>query len=728
MKRVKKRDGRFQTLDINKIKKALLAAFHEVGADTGSVGMIVSGVESQIADGDGVEDVQNIVLRVLKSYNAAVHDTYRDYRTKRGKIRLERLHPDNSLISGYTTLAKYMRHVNGRRETWEEAVDRYLECVGVHSGTIRDMMYSRKVLGSMRGLQFAGPAVESNHCRLYNCAFSHMNRWRAFGELFWILLSGCGTGASVQRHHVSQLAPLSRIRKKEVAHISIADTIEGWGDALTELVKGYVRGYHVEFDYSDIRPEGAPLRTTGGLAPGHLPLKGVLENVRQVLDRAQGRQIRPIEAADIICHSAMGVLAGGIRRSSVILLFGLNDTEMLYYKAHGNFVPYEANDQRKMANISVVLHRDHMERKDLETVLRVSREWGEPGVFFTTDYDYGTNPCGEIGLNPRFKYEEIPDTTLDFRVGDHNYGSAVGWQFCNLCEINGTAVTRENCNELAWAAAVLGTHQATFTEFPYLGPVTEAVVRRDALLGVSMTGMLDNPLCLEPSIQRAMAQTIKDTNLNLAPTLGILPAARCTTVKPSGTASLILGAVGSGIHPHHARRYFRRITAKPNEPVAQFLASVNPHMITTKPDGDWAITFCIEAPSDAITLKELSAVDHLELITRTYANWIYPGTRSGDLTHNVSCTIVFKNEQDYEEAVEYIWDQRDSLAAVTLFPDFADKAFPFAPREAVSTEMDERIWNDMIALTRPVNWSAYRETVDGTLFTPECTGQSCAME
>lgn len=367
-----------------------------------------------------------------------------------------------------------------------------------------------------------------------NCSFSLVDRPEVFAEALFLLLSGCGVGYSVQFDHVDKLPVLNFINPKKVRHHVVEDTIEGWADALRALVQSYLDGVYLEFSYFKVRDAGSPLKTSGGRAPGHLKLKEALESIRAVLSVAQGRKLRPIECHRIMCHAADAVLSGGIRRSAMIALFSLDDSEMIYAKT-GNWFekePWFAN-----ANNSVVLKRDEVRKKQFKRIFQMTKQWGEPGFYFTNDFDYGTNPCGEIGLNPKLTITEALMQKLAEKGIDAPVGSEyTGWAFCNLCELNAAMFeTYEDFEKAAWAATLIGTLQAGYTKMPYLGWVSEALAEREALLGIGMTGMLDSPqIACKPEYQREMAHKIKGWNAEFAARVGIKPAARLTCVKPSG--------------------------------------------------------------------------------------------------------------------------------------------------------------------------------------------------
>lgn len=549
-----------------------------------------------------------------------------------------------------------------------------------------------------------------------NCSATLIDRPRAFAEAMFLLLSGCGVGYSVQFEHVDKLPPLADIDETLVVHHVIEDTIEGWAGALDALVNGYTRGYHVEFAYHQIRAAGAALKTSGGRAPGHRKLKLALERIRGVLHSAQGRKLRPIECHRVLCHAADAVLSGGIRRSAMICLFSLEDSELMYAKSDRDWYskePWLAN-----ANNSVVLKRDEVKEKQFKRIFGMTKNYGEPGVLFVSDYNHVTNPCAEIGLDPLLLNEDGTTST--------------GWAMCNLCEINAAKLTSyEDFSEAAWAAALIGTMQATYTDMPFLGKVTEAIVRRDALLGIGMTGMQDAPhIACNPDYQRAIAGKVVAWNAEYAAMIGINQAARTTCVKPSGTTSLELGNVGSGIHPHHARRYIRRVTADELEVVFQAFQTANPHMCVKKPDGKWVIEFPVEAPEGAVLKEDLTAEEFMNMVRSTQQHWVMPGaTRPSHmpgLSHNVSNTISVR-PTEWVTVADYLWDHRDNFTGVSLLPDSGDMVYAFAPFEAVKTEAQERRWNELIAGYKPIDYLSVFEAEDGTNLTGEaaCANGAC---
>jgi len=418
----------------------------------------------------------------------------------------------------------------------------------------------------------------------------------------------------------------------------------------------------------------------------------------------------------------------------MIALFSLEDSEMMHAKT-GDW--YDKAPWRTNANNSVSLKRDEVKKKMFKRIFQMTREWGEPGFFFCSDYDYGTNPCGEIGLNPKLVVNAETRPLIAAKLGDaaaalKDGQTFTGWAFCNLCEINGSKLkSLEDFLTAAKAATIIGTLQASYTKMPYLGWVSEVIAEREALLGIGMTGMMDSPdVTLNAEMQRTVAEHIKKWNEEWAAKIGIRPAARTTCVKPSGTTSLALGCVGSGIHAHHARRYIRRVTADELELVFQTFKAANPHMCVHKPDGKWVVEFPVEAPEGAILKEDLGAIQFLEMVKSTQRAWVLSGTArpesSPDLNHNVSNTVTVKPDE-WDAVAEYLWDNREFFTGVTLISDTSDKKYAFAPNEAVVTEADEARYNQLVDGYTPVDYSSVFEDEDGTTLSAEaaCVGGAC---
>ena len=599
---------------------------------------------------------------------------------------------------------------------------------------------AKTVLPSMRSLQFGGEAILRNHARLFNCSFSPVDRLDFFREYLFLLLSGTGCGFSVQRHHVA-LLPALPVRGDElelpVVHHAIADTIEGWADALHLLMRSHWERCKVEFNYSSVRPRGSQLLTSGGKAPGHLPLKSALLEVEAVLAGASGRQLRPVEIYDICMFAARSVLSGGIRRSATICLFSPDDQEMMDAKT-GDW--FSKHPQRSASNNSAVVPRASGDDRLFRKLFAAQREFGEPGFYFSDDPEYGCNPCCEIGLHPVVG-GELDDEAEVTKLRALGYPGPVapgtrlsGWQMCNLTTINGAALT--DADDFLTAcihAAVLGTLQAAYTDIPYLGPVTRYLNERDALLGVSICGFMDNPdLLFDPALLERGARLARAANRIVAGAIGLRPAARVTCVKPEGTASLLLVAA-SGIHPHHARHYFRRVQANRRDPIFRHFAAANPHLTEAsvyRPDTDDVLTFAVEAPAHAILRDEIGALEFLRLVQRVQQHWVLAGeaesTRSPGLHHNVSHTCTVK-PAEWAAVADFIWRHRAGFTGVALLGDDGDKRYPQAPREAVTTEDDVAKWNRL--KYHPVDYTQLVETTDETALkeVAACAGGACEL-
>jgi ribonucleoside-triphosphate reductase (thioredoxin) len=725
-----------------------------------------------------IEQIQDIVEKTIAAEGEwAVARSYIIYRLRQATQRLQH-YPANGLAD-YIACAKYARHRAdlGRRELFPEAVQRvqamhaaFFEnrldrkiagdiaatpadpqdrrllvdwLAGATLGELIERTFSavaaKRVLPSMRSLQFGGTAILRNHARLFNCSFSVADRIEFFREYYFLLLAGTGCGFSVQRHHVERL-PILPARGEEidlpVVHHTVADTIEGWADALHVLLLSYLQEFKAEFNFSAVRSRGRALETSGGKAPGHLPLKQTLADVDALLRGAAGRRLRPIEVYDICMFVARSVLSGGIRRSATICLFSPDDVEMMDAKT-GNW--FEKHPHRSASNNSAVLPRTSGDDALFRRLFNAQKEFGEPGFYFADHPDYGCNPCCEIGLHPVLG-DALSEADLA-RLRELGYDGDLipaspvsGWQMCNLSTINGAALTNtEDFLVACIHAAVIGTLQAAYTDIPYLGPVTRFLNERDALLGVSICGFMDNPeILFEPTTLQRGARLCRAANQLVAATLGIRPAARVTCVKPEGTASLLLGAA-SGIHPHHARHYFRRVQANRRDAVYQHFRAVNPHMTEAsvyRPDTDDVISFPVEAPANAILRDDLDALSFLQFVQLVQQHWVLAGeapeTRSPGLHHNVSNTCTVKPDE-WNAVGDFIWQHREHFTGVALLGYDGDKRYAQAPRESVVTDDDAARWNRL--KYSAVDYAALRETTDETALKDviACAGGKCEL-
>jgi ribonucleoside-triphosphate reductase len=593
-------------------------------------------------------------------------------------------------LKSYVFTSKYSRYIpeKMRRETFEEAVERvmdmhrsYFSAKGLDIedllGVCEEAMKKRMVLGSQRAMQFGGEPILRKHARIYNCTTSYCDRTRFFQEALWLLLCGCGVGFSVQTHHVAKLPDMKRPMGANATFV-VPDTIEGWSDALGVLLSSYFTadqpfpeyaGKIVHFDYSQIRPKGRSIGSGMGRAPGPDPLHRSIELIRTLIDTRieEGRtRLRSIDAYDILMHASDAVLSGGVRRSATICLFSPDDDLMATAKT-GNW--FTDHPQRARSNNSAILLRDSTSPQQFAKLMKSVKEFGEPGFVWTDSLEMTFNPCGEIGLYPQID-------------------GISGFAFCNLCEINmGIVDTAEKFRKACHAAAILGTLQADYTDFPYLGDASTRIAKREALLGISMTGMMEHPaIAFDAKLQREMAQHILDVNAMVAKRIGINPCARATCVKPAGTTSSILGT-SSGIHPHHAKRYFRRAQANEDELLVDFFKGQNPKAVEKSvwnPNGtDVVLTFCVTASPDALTKRDVNAVDLLNKVKLTKENWIDAGKRpelcaQPWLSHNVSNTISVKDDE-WDHVESFIYDNRHAFAGISLLPEGGDLDYPQAP-------------------------------------------------
>lgn len=613
----------------------------------------------------------------------------------------------NKILSDITVYMKYAKYIPDleRRETWDELVDRNRDMHIEKYPKLRkeimeayEYVYAKKVLPSMRSLQFGGKPIEISPNRIYNCAYLPIDDYRAFGEAMFLLLGGTGVGYSVQKHHVEKLPEIRKPNLDRTRRFLIADSIEGWADAVKALVKSYFQGTSkLKFDFSDIRPKGARLVTSGGKAPGPQPLKECLIKVQGILDaKHNGEFLSPIEVHDMVCHIADAVLAGGIRRAALISLFSADDEEMISCKS-GNW--WETNPQRGRANNSAALMRHKLTKSffmDLWKRVELSGA-GEPGIYLTNDKDWGTNPCCEIALRP--------------------------FQFCNLCEVNASDIeSQEDFENRVKAAAFIGTLQAGYTEFHYLRPIWQRTTEKDALIGVSMTG-IGSGTVLGYDMTTA-ANIVKQENARVAKILGINKSARTTTVKPAGTTSLALGT-SSGIHAWHNDYYIRRVRVGKNEAIYTYLVKNHPELIEDeyfRPHDTAVISIPQKAPIGAIMRTE-SPFQLLDRIKKVHLEWVKPGHRTGNNTHNVSATVSLK-EDEWDLAGEWMWKNRDHYNGLSVLP-YNGGTYVQAPFE----DCDETKYNEMLTTLKDVDLSKIVELDDDTNLSGEiaCAGGACEI-
>lgn len=598
------------------------------------------------------------------------------------------------LLSDTKFYESYSRYdeTKGRYETWNESVERVMN---MHREFYKDKMTpaleaeiafaeaaykDRLVLGAQRALQFGGDQLLKHQMKMYNCTSSYADRASFFGEIFYILLCGAGAGFSVQKHHVAKLPAVAPRNKQPKTHV-VEDSIEGWATALDVLMSSFFidggkypefAGRRVYFDLNTIRPKGAKI--SGGFkAPGPEPLRRALDRIEHLLTSMvimseKEARMRPIHVYDIVMHAADAVLSGGVRRSATICLFSPDDDEMAKAKTGNWFID---NPQRGRSNNSAVIVRKKTTREQFHQLMESIKQFGEPGFVFVESTEHTTNPCVEIGMYPQIDGKS-------------------GWQGCNLTEINGGMCSDEATFQRACrAASILGTLQAGYTNFKFLDETSKRIFDREALLGVSITGWMNNPKTLfDEKILEAGAATVKSTNRHVAALIGTNPAARTTCVKPSGNASVLL-MTASGIHADHSPMYIRNIQLNKDTEVAQLIKKLNPYMVEesvwSAGKTDYVVSFPIVPKKGSFYKEDTIGVKHLELIAKAQRHWVNAGTdeklcADKGIRHNVSNTVIV---DDWDAVEEYVFQNRDAFAGISFLPMTGDKDYAQAPNTKV---------------------------------------------
>lgn len=614
---------------------------------------------------------------------------------------------EKRILSDLTIWSKYARFVPelNRRETWTELVTRnkemHLRKFPQMTAMIEkayELVYAKKILPSMRSLQFGGRPIEVNNTRLFNCSYLHVDDYRAFSETMFLLLCGTGVGYSIQSFNIDKLPAINKGTKTR--RYLIGDSIEGWADAVKVLMKGYLglSATVPTFDFRAIRAKGERLITSGGVAPGPEPLKICLMHIQAILDRKKdGEMLTSLECHDIMCFIADAVLSGGIRRSAMIALFDIEDEEMLTCK-FGNW--WELNPQRARANNSAILKRDSVSKEEflgLWKKIELSNS-GEPGFYFSDNETMGTNPCAEIALNP--------------------------FQFCNLVEVNASDIKdQDDFNDRVYWASVIGTLQASYTDFHYLRPIWKETTEREALLGIGMTGIASG-VVMNLNMQQAVNHAIY-ANHSVSDEIRINKAARITCVKPSGTSSLVLGT-SSGIHAWHDEYYVRRMRIGKNEAMYTYLSIYHPEMLEDdvfKPQQQAVVSVPQSAPVGAITRNDENAIQFLERVKYFHEYWITPGHVHGDNTHNVSATVSM-GQSEWPAVGEWLWENKQFFNGLSFLPKDLG-TYVQTPFETITKERYEQLVTSLNAL----DVSKVVEIGDNTNLTDQaaCAGNNCEI-
>lgn len=627
------------------------------------------------------------------------------------------------LYQSYIHRSRYARYLSDkkRRENWEETVKRYFDFMENHlkenhnydlgeiRGTLERYVVEQKIMPSMRAMMTAGPALERDSTAGYNCSYVAIDDPKAFDEAMHILLCGTGVGFSVERQYINQLPEIpDKIFNSDMT-IIVKDSKEGWAKGLRQLIALLYTGERPNWDLSKLRPAGSPLKTFGGRSSGPEPLDDLFHFVVKIFYGAKGRKLNSLECHDIMCKIGETVVVGGVRRSAMISLSNLSDDRMRNAKT-GAW--WEANVQRALSNNSAV----YTERPEVGLFMQ---EWlslyesksGERGMFNREasinqvkksarrkpDYEFGTNPCSEIILRPN--------------------------QFCNLSEV----VVRADDTEKTLAkkieyATILGTIQATLTHFPYLRKSWKNNTEEERLLGVSMTGILDNDILNNskdeslPQRLAALRDVAIKTNEKWAKRFGIPQSTAITCTKPSGTVSQLVDSA-SGIHPRHSKFYFRRVRSDLKDPLTQFMINAGiPHEPdVTKPHSTMVFTFPKKAPEGALLREELSAIQHLEL-------WLL--YQEYFCEHKPSVTISV-NEEEWPEVGAWVWKNFDQLSGVSFLP-YDGGTYRQAPYE----ECTEEQYNELLQkIPHNIDWDNLIEendNVEGTQ-TLACVSGGCEV-
>lgn len=633
------------------------------------------------------------------------------------------------LLADYVFLSKYsQKKEDGNLENWNETIDRIYEMHQVklidlnliNSDVLsmiikaKEFEYERKMLSSQRGRQFASSNKNSgilkHEAKLYNCSSTYIDRIEVFNEIMYLLLCGAGVGYSLHKDFINKLPEVKFLHDFGSVEYEVEDSIEGWSESIRILMYSLFEGIMPKIIFDNIRPVGS-LIDGKFVAPGPEPLIKAHDNIKKIMKLAQGRKLKSIEIHDIICFIAESVVSGGVRRSAMIALFDKEDELMLRSKT-GNW--WIENPQRAMANNSILTtFENSINYKELKEKISIVRQFGEPGFINVKNFEYTVNPCAEIVMKPH----------IDGKTG---------FAFCNLVEINAEKVeTKEDFYEVCRVASFVATVQSLYTNFKYLSSASKKIAEHDRAIGVSITGLYANPI-LKGEVLREGAKIVVETNAEYAAKFGINKSLTCTTIKPSGNASSILGLFCSGIHPAHDYKYLRRVRIKTNSP--EFLALKNTPMVKILREDEAVISFPIESLNNNLVVKDkVSAVEHLKFISMVKHYWINKGSLINKaVSNNVSATVEVA-EDEWNEVASVLFTNDYLFTGVSLLPKQGDQIYDNAPFQRLSSEDVEKEFNDIKDFldNNDIDFNSImsnRENIfSGDMAAIGCSGGSCEL-
>lgn len=732
-----KRDGRVVGFDVSRIEHAITRCFASIGRTPHTpvvelaqraVNIMAAKARGSRPTVEGVQDIVEMVLQAAGEFEAAKH--YILYRAERAKEREKRPIPDEvrqafddsrqyfpTPIQQFQFFDKYSRfnYDLGRRETWIETVDRAVDYMHDLAGSrlpsetyqrIRRSILEMRAMPSMRLLAMAGPAAQRNSIAIYNCSYQPVESIDSFVEALIISMAGCGVGFSVESKYVENFPRIKRQTGRAPTGYLVADSAEGWADALRFGLETWFDGGDVRFDLTQLRPAGAPLQIKGGRASGPEPFRVMLEFLRARVLSRQGSFLRPLDAHDMMCAVGNAAVSGGVRRTAMISLFDYNDTEMLQSKS-GDFE--RDNSQRWNANNSAVWPEGGLSQLEFINQFRemVESGRGEPGIFNRVaantmkpvrrkNAEFGTNPCGEINLRP--------------------------WEFCNLtAAVARVDDTFDSLRDKVEVATIIGSIQSLATHFPGLRPMWKENCEEERLLGVDITGQMDSPIAQDAQIKRQLREIATEVNRTTAQALGINASASITCVKPSGNSSQFLNC-SSGLHSRWAPYYVRNVRVATHSPIYKVLRDAAVPMDpengqTVENANTWVIHFPMKSPDGAITRNQRSAIEQCEFWLQNKLYWT---------DHNPSCTVTYKPDEVID-LMKWVWDHREQIGGLSFLPSF-DAQYAQMPYTEISKDEYERLAGEFPEIDFSRVWRYEEQDLTTAAQELACVGGICEVE